>query len=107
SHTPIEPPLRGLIAGGREMDRAEALVGVFLRKHGWCKRGRGRCDGHNGSKLDPIGHEILPGSPRRGQTFRTDYQGSLRPAIYPPVVTVELSLPARSARARLSQESRA
>src|SRR5947209_7712287 len=42
-----------------------------------------------------------------GQTFCVDYQASTEQAIYPPVVALELSLSARSATARLSQESRA
>src|SRR5262245_15702711 len=42
-----------------------------------------------------------------GQICRTDYQGSVPPAIYPPVAERELSLPARSATARLSQEKAA
>src|SRR4029453_7574917 len=64
AHAPIEPPLRSLIAGGCEMDRTEALVGVLLRRHGRRKRRRGRRERDNGGKPDLTGHESLPGSPR-------------------------------------------
>ena len=34
AHGAIEPPLRGLVARGREMNGAEPLVGVFLAEGG-------------------------------------------------------------------------
>jgi hypothetical protein len=58
AHGAVEPPLRDLVAGRREMDRAKGLVGIVLRDGGRGASKTGQARDGQGEERFP--HVVLP-----------------------------------------------